>query len=97
MKGRYYRMRAVDYQKLLLKYRKNASEMTALANTVNNLETEYAVLTDQYMNGNIIFDIGKQQARLKREADKCKRKYMKLSEENRKIYPQLQKAGINWI
>lgn len=40
---------------------------------MRNIETEYNVLTDQYMNGNISWDIGKEQDRLMQEYNRLKR------------------------
>ena len=47
-------------------------------------ERQYEILTDQYMNGNILGPIGKQQAKLRRvydkamrEAEKCRQKLAK--------------------
>lgn len=36
---------------------------------VRNIETEYEVITDQYMNGDILYDIGKQQRKLMKLKD----------------------------
>ena len=80
-----------DIYKLQMQFQQNQNEMIALRNGVMTLETRYDVLTDQYMNGNIPYDIGKDQARIKREINKLKRRYEKLSEQNRKIQLKLQK------
>lgn len=47
-------------------------------------ERQYEILTDQYMNGNILGPIGKQQAKLRRvhdkallEVERCRRKLAK--------------------
>ena len=71
--------------KLQAKYNEIQQDMATVQNQISRLENEYAVLTDQYMNGNIPWDIGKDQRRIEREINKLKIRYEKLSEKNRKI------------
>lgn len=71
--------------KLQAKYNEIQQDMITVQNQISRLENEYAVLTDQYMNGNIPWDIGKDQRRIEREINKLKIRYEKLSEKNRKI------------
>ena len=39
-------------------------EIIELQEYIKNIETEYEIITDQYMNGDILYDIGKQQMKL---------------------------------
>lgn len=39
-------------------------EIIELQEYIKNIETEYEIITDQYMNGDILYDIGKQQRKL---------------------------------
>lgn len=41
-----------------------SKEIMELQNYIRNIETEYEIITDQYMNGDILYDIGKQQRKL---------------------------------
>ena len=36
---------------------------------IKNIETEYEIITDQYMNGDILYNIGKQQRKLMKLKD----------------------------
>lgn len=44
-------------------------EITELQNYIRNIDTEYEIITDQYMNGDILYDIGKQQRKLMKLKD----------------------------
>ena len=52
---------------------------------MRNIETEYNVLTDQYMNGTITWDIGKDQARLMREHNRLKRRLNNIEKDLNKV------------
>lgn len=82
----------INVQKLQAKYQQNCLEMQSLQIMIQNLETEYSVLTDQYMNGNIPWDIGKEQAKLRKQIDVKTNRVVKLHKENCKISQQLQRG-----
>lgn len=44
-------------------------EIAELQEYIRNIEIEYGIITDQYMNGDIIYDIGKQQRKLMKLRD----------------------------
>lgn len=44
-------------------------EILELQKYIKNIETEYEIITDQYMNGDILYDIGKQQRKLMKLKD----------------------------
>lgn len=44
-------------------------EIMILQNYIRNIETEYEIITDQYMNGDILCSIGKQQRKLMKLKD----------------------------
>lgn len=44
-------------------------EIAELQNYIRNIDTEYEIITDQYMNGDILYDIGKQQRKLMKLKD----------------------------
>lgn len=44
-------------------------EIIELQKYIKNIETEYGVITDQYMNGDILYSIGKQQKKLMKLKD----------------------------
>ena len=44
-------------------------EILELQKYIKNIETEYESITDQYMNGDILYDIGKQQRKLMKLKD----------------------------
>lgn len=44
-------------------------EIAELQGYVRNIETEYGIITDQYMNGDIHYSIGKQQNKLMKLRD----------------------------
>lgn len=44
-------------------------EIEELQNYIRNIDTEYEIITDQYMNGDILYDIGKQQRKLMKLKD----------------------------
>ena len=46
-----------------------SQEIAELLGYVRNIETEYEIITDQYMNGDILYDIGKQQRKLMKLKD----------------------------
>lgn len=77
--------------KLQAKYDEIQQDMVTVQNQISRLENEYAVLTDQYMNGNIPWDIGKDQRRIEREVNKLKKQYSRLVVEHNKIYQTLQR------
>ncbi len=56
-----------------------------LKSMIFECKREYEVLTDQYMNGDIIWDIGKEQRMIKREESKYTRKLQKVELELRKL------------
>lgn len=60
-----------------LKIRKLVAENIELTNYIRNIEIEYDILTDQYMNGNIAGPIGRAQRHLEKLADKHKRKILR--------------------
>lgn len=60
-----------------LKIRKLMLENRELMTYIQNIEIEYDVLTDQYMNGNIAGPIGRAQRHLEKLADKHKRKILR--------------------
>lgn len=82
----------INVQKLQAKFQQNCLEMQSLQIMIQNLETEYSVLTDQYMNGNIPWDIGKEQAKLRKQIDIKTNRVVKLHKENCKINQQLQRG-----
>lgn len=44
-------------------------ETEELQNYIRNIDTEYEIITDQCMNGDILYDIGKQQRKLMKLKD----------------------------
>lgn len=82
----------INVQKLQDKFQQNCLEMQSLQIMIQNLETEYSVLTDQYMNGNIPWDIGKEQAKLRRQINVKTNRVVKLHKENCKISQLLQRG-----
>lgn len=46
-----------------------SQEIIELQKYITNIETEYEIITDQYMNGDILYDIGKQQRKLMKLKD----------------------------
>ena len=56
------------------KIRKLVDENIELTNYIRNIEVEYDVLTDQYMNGDITAPIGRQQRYLERLSSRHKRR-----------------------
>lgn len=46
-----------------------SQEIAELQGYVRNIETEYEIITDQYMNGDILYNIGKQQRKLMKLKD----------------------------
>ena len=69
--------RVVMRENIYVRVERLRQEIVQLNLVIERLETDYAVLTDKYMNGNIDWPIGKDQARIKREIEKCKRKIQK--------------------
>lgn len=61
------------------------NENQNLQNYIVHLNTEYEIITDQYMNGNITYPIGPQQRKLKSAANKAARQMEKNSELIRKL------------
>ena len=59
------------YEKDMLKIQDLQQEIASLQSYVTNLETEYRVVTDQYMEGVVTADVGKYQNKLKRERDRA--------------------------
>ena len=53
------------------------------------LDTEYKVVTDQYMNGDIRYPIGKEQRVITRKIEKAQRQYCKLQQQAYKIREKL--------
>lgn len=56
-------------------------EIAELQNYIRNIDTEYEIITDQYMNGDILYDIGKQQRKLMNLKDSHVRNINKKSKE----------------
>lgn len=56
-------------------------EILELQKYIKNIETEYEIITDQYMNGDILYDIGKQQSKLMNLKDSHIRNITKKSKE----------------
>lgn len=79
----------MDNIKLLNKLKSIQSEMVQLQEYCKHLETSYNVLTDQYMNGDILQPVGRQQNKILREIDKVKKKYCKLEMQAYKIRQKL--------
>ena len=79
----------VDKQKLLVKLKKIESDIIDIQEYFKNLQISYEVLTDQYMNGDIIDPIGKEQDRIMRKIDKAQRRYWKLQQQANKIRQKL--------
>ena len=72
-------------EKAKIKIQQLASENQNLNAYVKNLNTEYGIITDQYMNGDIPWDVGSQQRKLKKAADKAERQIQKNNETIRKL------------
>ena len=79
----------VDKQKLLVKLKQIESDIIDIQEYFKNLQISYEVLTDQYMNGDIIDPIGKEQDRIMRKIDKAQRRYWKLQQQANKIRQKL--------
>ena len=75
--------------KLLAKLNEVESEMIRLENYCKQWRIEYDILTDQYMNGNIIDDIGKEQSAIVKRIEKAQSQYSKLQQESFKIRQKL--------
>lgn len=75
--------------KLLAKLNEVESEMIRLENYCKQWRIEYDILTDQYMNGNIIDDIGKEQRAIVKRIEKAQRQYCKLQQQAYKIREKL--------
>ena len=67
-------------------------EISALNKRVKDLETEYNILTDQYIEGLIPHPIGKEQKKLQKQIDSCKKRVLKLGKEYKKL---VKKYGNN--
>ena len=79
----------VDKQKLLVKLKQIESDIIDIQEYFKNLQISYEVLTDQYMNGDILDPIGKEQDRIMRKIDKAQRRYWKLQQQANKIRQKL--------
>ena len=93
-KSRYVMNDAIRVQRLQLKYNQNIQTMHELRVAMCNLEEEYYILTDQYMNGNIDWSIGKEQARIKKRINSYNKQFSKLRAENTKIEYKLKQLGV---
>lgn len=65
--------------KFLTKLNEINSKMKFLEELEEELQTRYAIITDQYMNGDIRNPVGKEQKKILKKIDKIKKKYDKLS------------------
>ena len=66
-----------------------SQEIAELQGYVRNIETEYEIITDQYMNGNIDYDIGKEQRAIIKRIKKAEKEYSKLQNDAFKIRQKL--------
>ena len=71
----------VPNQRTVDKFNRLLRERVELLNDIEMLKGRYSVLTDQYMNGNILGPIGKEQAKIEREIDKRKHRIRKIDKE----------------
>ncbi len=69
----------------IIKIQQLVNENQNLSIYIANLNSEYDIITDQYMNGDIPWDVGPQQRKLKRAADKAARQLQKNNETIRKL------------
>ena len=67
--------------RVINKFNRLLVEKQQLTEEAERLETDWYVLTDQYMNGNILGPIGKEQNRIKREIEKRNRKVCRINRE----------------
>lgn len=59
----------IRQEQAIIKIQQLSQEIAELQQYISNIETEYEIITDQYMNGDIIYDIGKQQRKLMKLRD----------------------------
>ena len=79
----------MNREKLLAKLNEIESDMTHLSNYCKAWETEYEIITDQYMNGDIRYPIGKEQRAIIRKIEKAQMQYYKLQQKAYKIREKL--------
>lgn len=79
----------MNREKLLAKLNEIESDMTHLSNYCKAWETEYEIITDQYMNGDIRYPIGKEQRAITKKIEKAQRRYCKLQQQAYKIREKL--------
>lgn len=63
-----------DYRKAWNQRNKLCNKIQSLKTYIHNLEVDYEVITDQYMNGDISWNVGRYQRRITREIEKSQRK-----------------------
>lgn len=72
-------------EKAIIKIQQLVNENQNLSGYIANLNSEYNIITDQYMNCDIPWDVGPQQRKLKRTANKAARQVQKNNETIRKL------------
>ena len=79
----------MNREKLLAKLNEIESEMARLSDYCKAWETEYRIITDQYMNDDIRYPIGKEQRAITRKIEKAQMQYYKLQQKAYKIREKL--------
>lgn len=74
---------------LIKKLNEIQSTMISLENYCKQWRIEYEIITDQYMNGNIDYDIGKEQRAIIKRIKKAEKEYSKLQNDAFKIRQKL--------
>ena len=74
---------------LIKKLNEIQSTMISLENYCKQWRIEYETITDQYMNGNIDYDIGKEQRAIIKRIKKAEKEYSKLQNDAFKIRQKL--------